>query len=98
MNNEIMMNIKKDRSANQKGTNQTRFQLKKKTIISNTFEAIARRYFARKAPDVRAQSLPLFLVRALRAASTATTTSSAVAAGISPVTAMLNLANKKINK
>lgn len=63
--------------------------MQKRTAINNTLEAIARRYLARKAPDVRAHSLPLFLVRALRAASTATSISSAVAAGISPVTVML---------
>lgn len=52
---------------------------------SNTLAAIARKYLARTAPGAEAQSLPLFLERALRAASTASSTSSAVAAGISPV-------------
>jgi len=47
-------------------------------------EAIARRNLARKAPEVEAQSFPPFLEKALRAASTAISTSSAVAAGISP--------------
>ena len=51
---------------------------------SKTLAAIARRYLARTAPGAEAHSLPLFLERALRAAATASSTSSAVAAGISP--------------
>lgn len=45
---------------------------------------MARKYLARTAPGAEAQSFPLFLARAFRAASTASSTSSAVAAGISP--------------
>lgn len=53
-------------------------------VRDNTLAAIARKYLARTAPDAEAQSLPLFLARALRAASTASSTSSAVAAGTLP--------------
>lgn len=49
-----------------------------------TLAAMARKYLARKAPDAEDQSFPLFLESAWRAASTASSTSSAVAAGISP--------------
>lgn len=52
---------------------------------NKTFEAIARKYLARNAPDARDQSTPLFLVKALRAASTASSISSDVAAGMSPI-------------
>ena len=47
---------------------------------------MARRYFARCAPVADAQSFPPLRLRALRAASTAISTSSDVAAGISPAT------------
>lgn len=50
----------------------------------NTLAAIARKYLARTTPGALAQSFPLFLENALRAALTATSTSSVVAAGISP--------------
>lgn len=49
-----------------------------------TFAAIARKYLARTAPDADDQSRPLFREKAVRAASTASSTSSAVAAGILP--------------
>lgn len=52
--------------------------------MRRTLAAIARKYLARTAPVAAAQSLPLFLARAFRAASTANSTSSAVAAGIDP--------------
>lgn len=45
---------------------------------------MARRYLARWAPVAEAQSFPPFRESALRAASTAIFTSSAVPAGISP--------------
>ena len=56
----------------------------KRSQISLTFAAIARKYRARTEPEAVAQCLPLSLTSVLLAAATASSTSSAVAAGISP--------------
>lgn len=51
---------------------------------------MARRYLARCAPEAVAQSFPPLRLRALRAAFTAISTSSDVAAGISPATVIVS--------